>query len=229
MALSTGHVTQPNTTIFIIIHSNADSSMHCMLIGKETADRTQLMIELRYDRIGSDWIGLVGIHRKRKEVAVDVPSADKESAIRRAESTDADGNGHEKCQSSQSSTSERLQPQRESINTLKDSSSRCHSSTTRQSVQSISSMLVEAPSSLNQSINQWSSRLCNRSRFNNSNIDDNNNNTGNNSNKCQSCRSKQERQRDKEREREKERKSGWKGGGKEGGQVHFLPFGNVLL
>jgi len=162
-------------------------------------------------------------------VAVDVPSADKESAIRRAESTDADGNGHEKCQSSQSSTSERLQPQRESINTLKDSSSRCHSSTTRQSVQSISSMLVEAPSSLNQSINQWSSRLCNRSRFNNSNIDDNNNNTGNNSNKCQSCRSKQERQRDKEREREKERKSGWKGGGKEGGQVHFLPFGNVLL
>jgi len=106
------------------------------------------------DRIGSDWIGLVGIHRKRKEVAVDVPSADKESAIRRAESTDADGNGHEKCQSSQSSTSERLQPQRESINTLKDSSSLCHSSTTRQSVQSISSMLVEAPSSLNQSINQ---------------------------------------------------------------------------
>ena len=64
-----------------------------------------------------EWMRVVG--GVGGELAVDVPSADKESAIRRAESTDADGNGHEKCQSSQSSTSERLPPpQRESINTL---------------------------------------------------------------------------------------------------------------
>jgi len=44
-----------------------------------------------------------------------VPSADKESAIRRAKSTDADGYGHEKCQSTQSSTSKCLPSQRESI------------------------------------------------------------------------------------------------------------------
>ena len=68
-------------------------------------------------RVRVEWMRVVG--GVGGELAVDVPSADKESAIRRAESTDADGNGHEKCQSSQSSTSERLPPpQRESINTL---------------------------------------------------------------------------------------------------------------
>ena len=86
-----------------------------------------------YDSMGGfDWLILLLIDwlidwLKGASVHMHVPSADKESAIRRAKSTDADGYGHEKCQSTQSSTSKCLPSQRESIDKLSDCHSYSHS------------------------------------------------------------------------------------------------------